>query len=314
MFFRNLTLFTLPAALVAALRAAVADGTLQQHLAEHITRPIGACETQSEGWAPPFGAGYPALYAACGPTLLLTVAGEVRKVPPSVVAAEVARRIEAIEEAEGKKVRGRARRRLCEEVFLELLPRAFPRPYRVSVHLDLGRGFLAVDTSSRKAAEQVISGLRATFGSFAALPVSSILAVRQVLTGWLAGEPLPDISEDVSLARGDAWILKDPGGEAVVRFSGSETGTEEVEKHLASGLACTRISLVVPDHLSFDLDEDLVIRRLRFLDGALQPLENLEIDSIAQELEARFALQAGELRQLWDVLKPALSLNEEQQP
>jgi recombination associated protein RdgC len=57
------------------------------------------------------------------------------------------------------------------------------------------------------------------------------------------------------------------------------------------------------------LGEDLVIRKLKFLDGAVDQLESTERDDLHAELDARFALFSGEVRRLFLTLEPALKLS-----
>ena len=53
------------------------------------------------------------------------------------------------------------------------------------------QGVIFVDTSSRKAAESVVSDIRHAIGSFPALPLNAEVAPRSILTSWIAGDPLP---------------------------------------------------------------------------------------------------------------------------
>jgi hypothetical protein len=57
------------------------------------------------------------------------------------------------------------------------------------------------------------------------------------------------------------------------------------------------------------LGEDLIVRKLKFLDGAVDQLENTEHDDLRAELDARFALMSGEIARLFDVLERAFKLS-----
>lgn len=302
MFFHNLTLFRFP----LSLRAALAN--VDDALGEYRLKPVGPLEMSSRGFVSPFGAEDAALSHRVNDGLWLVLGGEDKILPGAVVNAETARRAAEIERAEGRRLGGRARNRLKEETLHELKPRAFVRPVRIGAHLDLQQGFVAVDTSSRKTAESVLSELRQALGSFPALPVNAEIAPRSVLTGWLHGEPLPD-----GLALGDECELRDPVDRgAMVRASRQELGAEEIGNHLEAGKQCSRLSLVLDDHLSFVLGDDLIVRKLKFLDGAVETLDHDSVDSARAELDARYALMVGELRRLFGVLVPALKLSEVQ--
>ena len=299
MFFRNLTLFRFSPALKKSF------ANIDDSLAEFALKPVGPLEQMSRGFVSPFGRDQPALSHSVGPALWLTLGGEDRLLPSAVVNEEVGKRLALIEEKQGRKLGGRARKRLKEDVVHELLPRAFVRPSRVNAALDLALGFVAVDTSSRKAAEGFLTELRHALGSFPALPLNAELSPRAVLTGWIAGEPLP-----AGFALGDECELKDPiDGGAVVKCQRQELLGEEIRKHLDAGKQVARLALVFDDHVSFVLGEDLVVRKLKFLDGAVDALENTERDSLNAELDARFALMAAELSRLFVALEKAMKLS-----
>ena len=192
-----------------------------------------------------------------------------------------------------------------DDLLHELLPRAFVKSSRTDALLDLEHGFLAVDTSSRKSGEAVASEIRRAMGSFPAIPPNADVAPRRVLTGWIAGEPMPD-----GLTLGEECELKDAmDGGAVVKAQHQELLSDEIAKHLEAGKQVTRLALNLDDHLSFVLGEDLVVRKLKFLEGAVDQLESTERDDLRAELDARFALLAGEARRLFLVLESALKLS-----
>lgn len=299
MFFRNLTFFRFPTTLAKTL------DDLDARLEECKLKPVGPSELMSRGFISPFGRDGASMSHRVGDALWITLGGEDRLLPSAVINDQLGRKLAEIEEKEGRRLGGRARKRLKEDIVMELLPRAFVRPVRCSATLDLEHGFIAVDTSSRKTAENLVSELRHALGSFPALPLNAEASVRAILTGWLAGEPLPP-----GLSLGDECELKDPvDGGAVVRCSRHELQVDEIRQHLEAGKQVTRLALVLDDHVGFVLGEDLVLRKLKFLDGAVDQLEGTEADGVAAELDARFALMAGELKRLFAVLEPALKFS-----
>lgn len=301
MFFRNLTLFRFPPSLDLS--------TLDDGLAEARLKPVGPLELSSRGFISPFGRAAgdedAALSHQIDDALWLTVGGEDRLLPGAVVNDLLAKKIADMEEREGRKPGGRLRKQMKDELVHELLPRAFVRPVRTDALLDLKHGVCAIDTSSRKSAEAVVSEIRRALGSFPALPANAEVAPRSVLTGWISGEPLPP-----GLALGEECELKDADDQgAVVRCQRQDLGADEITRHLESGKLVTKLALTLDDHVSFVLGEDLVIRKWKFLDGAVDQLENTDLDDMRAELDARFALMSGEFRRLFALLEPALKLS-----
>ena len=297
MFFRNLTLFRFPTSLDLS--------DLETQLAECALKPVGPLELSSRGFVPPFGQHGDALSHGIHDALWLTVGGEDKLLPGAVVNDLLQKKLAAIEEQEGRKPGGRTRKRLKDELVMELLPRAFVRPVRTDALLDGGLGVIAVDTSSRKSAEAVVSEVRRALGSFPALPLNAEVAPRAILTGWVAGDALPD-----GLSLGDECELRDPADTgAVVKVQRMELSGEEIGKHLEAGKQVARLALVLDDHVSFVLGEDLVVRKFKLLEGAVDQLESTDREDVAAELEARFALMAGEFKRLFNVLEKAFKLS-----
>jgi recombination associated protein RdgC len=299
MFFRNLSLFRFPLTLAKPL----AD--LESALADCRLKPCGPMEPSSRGFVPPMGGDTEALVHGVGAARWLALGGEDRLLPGSVVNAELNKRLQAKEEALGRKPGGKMRRQMKEDLVAELLPRAFVKPTRMDGMLDLKHGILAVDTSSKKQAENFASELRHALGSFPALPLNAETSPRALLTGWIAGEELPP-----GFALGDECELRDPiDGGAVVKCQRQELLAEEVAKHLEAGKQVSKLALIFDDHVSFVLGDDLIIRKLKFLDGAVDQLESTERDDLIAELDARFALMSSELARLFVALEGALQFS-----
>ncbi|QDH71931.1 recombination-associated protein RdgC [Marilutibacter alkalisoli] len=297
MFFRNLTLFRFP--------TAQKFDDLDSGLDECQLKPVGPLELSSRGFISPFGRDAEALSHAVNDAMWLTVGGEDRLLPGSVVNDMLGKKLAEIERKEGRKPGGRTRKRIKDELITDLLPRAFIKPSRTDALIDRSHGIVVVDTSSRKNAETVVSEIRRAMGSFPALPLNAEVAPRSILTGWLAGEPLPD-----GLSLGDECELRDPVDQgAVVKVQRMELQSDEINKHLESGKQVTRLALNLDDHVSFVLGEDLVIRKFKLLDGAVDELEATDTEDMRAELDARFALMAGETKRLFAVLESALKLS-----
>jgi len=299
MFLRNLTMFRFPAS---------TDFSDVASLLPQVTlKPVGPLELASRGFISPFGIEEKdVLSHSAGAFLWLTVGGEEKILPGAVVNNELAKKIAKIEEREGRRPGGRERKRMKDDLLHELLPKAFVKTSRADVFLDTQRGVAFVDTGSRKTGENVMSDIRGLLGSFPAMPLNAEVAPRAVLTGWIVGETLPP-----GLRLGEEAELKDPvEGGAVAKVQHQELASDEVTKHLDAGKQVTKLALVLEDSVSFVLGDDLVVRKLKFLDGALDRLDDSDADGRRAALDARFALQAGELTRLFDTLAAAFKISE----
>lgn len=297
MFAKNLVFFRFP--------ASIDFSEVDQLLPQVALKPVGALEMTSRGFISPFGREEKSQFShRIGQALWLTIGGEEKILPSAVVNNLLALKLEEIEEKEGRRAGGRERKRLKDDLLHELLPRAFVKTSRTDAFLDLQHGYVAVDTSSRNVGEDVMSDIRGMLGSFPAMPLNAEVAPRSILTAWIAGEPLP---EGVSL--GESCEMKDPAeGGAVVRCQHQELRCDEIDKHLDAGKQVTKLALVFEDNLSFVLGDDLIVRQLKFLDGAMDQLQDIDEEGRRAELNARFALQSGEIRRLFLLLEQVFKL------
>lgn len=298
MFFRNLTFFRFP--------LGVDFNEIAEQLHNAQLRPVGALEMCSRGFISPFGRQETeALYHEIGDFLWLTVGGEDKMLPGAVVNDELEKRIAQVQELTGHMPGGRERKRLKDDILHSLLPRAFVKSSRLDAFLDLKHGYIAVDTSSRKKAEELMSHIHTLLGSFPAMPLNAEVAPRSILTGWIAGEPLP-----TGLSLGEEAELRDPvEGGAVIKAKDQELASDEIDTHLESGKQVTKLALIFEDNLSFVIDDRLVVRKLKFLDGALDNLQDFDSDEAKAEIDARFALQTAEIRRLFLMLEQAFKLS-----
>ena len=297
MWFKNLQIYRLTAPF------ALAPEQLDEKLAAKAFQPGSSVEMQRMGWMSPRDNG--TLVHAVGGQMLITLRTEKKLLPATVINQVAKARAQEIEEKQGYKPGRKEMRELKDSVTNELLPRAFVKSSRTDAFLDLQHGYAAVDTSSRRTGENVMSDIRGMLGSFPAMPLNAEVAPRAILTAWIAGEPLPE-----GLSLGEECEMKDPAeGGAVVKCQHQELRCDEIDKHLDAGKQVTKLALVFEDNLSFVLGDDLIVRKLKFLDGALDQLEHIDEEGRRAELDARFALQSGEIRRLFLLLEQAFKLS-----
>lgn len=299
MWFRNLSLFRFSKSAAKQLK------TLDAKIAKHRLRECGPVEFATEGFISPYGRHEDPLLHQVGRFTLLAAAREEKLLPSAVVNEELNARLKKIADEDGRQIGSRERKRLKDEILTDLLPRAFTRLSRRNAYLDMENGWLVVDTASRKAAEACTSLIRETLGSFPATPVLAEESPRVTMTDWLARGRLPS-----GLALGDECELRDSAdGGAAVRCRRQDLESDEIREHLKSGKQVFQLGLVFAERMSFSLDEDLVVRKLRFLDLVQNELGDSEADSAIAELDARFALMTLELERLFESLQEWFGLS-----
>ena len=289
MFFRNLSLFRFPESVSKSLKK------IDKSLDSQRLRPCGPMELATQGFVSPFGRDGEELLHQFGAYTLVAIGSEERLLPSVVVNEALADKLAKVTEKEGRRVGGKERKRLKDEVISELLPRAFIRPSRLSAYMDAEQGWFVVDSASRKAAEDAVTQVREALGRFPATPMAPEESPRALMTDWLINGKLP-----AGLVLGEECELRDPAeAGAIVRCRRQDLESDEVREHLKSGKQAFQLGLEFDERISFVLGEDLVVRKLRFLDVVLDQLGEDSAESARAELDATFALMTLELKNLF---------------
>jgi recombination associated protein RdgC len=293
MLFRNLSLFRFPAGKPGYL------DELETRLESRRLRACGPMDLATRGFVSPYGRDEEDLVHRSGRSALVTIGAEDKLLPGVVVRETLAERLAALAAKDGRRIGARERQRMKDEVIAELLPRAFSRPSRRHAWLEERAGWLAVDTASRKAAEESVSELREALGRFPATPPAPQESPRALMTDWLIRGNLP-----AGLALGDECELRDPADTgASVRCRRQELESDEVREHLKSGKQVFQLGLEFDGRIHFVLAEDLTVRKLRFADVVLDGIEQRDLDSTRAEVGAQFAPVHLELERLLQQLE-----------
>ena len=276
---------------------------LEEKLQEDAFKPCGPQETSRQGWVPPMGKHSDLLVHSAGGYHLIALRKEEKLLPASVIKELVDEKAEMIEAEQHRKVRRKEKDELKEEVTLEMLPRAFSKNRRCYAYLAPADGVLVVDAGSSKQAEDLASTLRKSLGSLPVRPPAVEQAPAFTFTGWLN----ESIDLPVSIELGTECELKDTSEDGgVVRCKGLDLQGDEIRSHLDAGMQVTKLSVTWDDNLSFVLDEELGIRRLKFGDTLQEKLDDVDADDAAARFDAAFSLMTLELARLIPGLLEAL--------
>lgn len=290
MYFRNVFAFRFPIDGFAGV------DELEAGLRAMPLREPGPLEMATDGFTDVLGTGH---WLFIVEHFALISFGQNEKImPAAVINDELAHKVAELAEQEGRRVGGRERKRMRDEVITTLLPRAFTRHRRSLAYFDLRDGYLMIDTATRGVAEMVVSKIREALGSFPCTPLTPEESPRSILTQWVMSGKLPD-----GFVLGDEIELRDPAAAAsVLRARRQDLETDEIREHLKTGKQVFLLGLTFDDRLSLTLGEDLTIRRLRLLDQVLEEMGETSDGTAATEVAARLTLMAFELRRLFDQL------------
>lgn len=296
MWFKNLSLYRLNSPFT------LSSDELEEKLSEKVFHSVGKNDLSSIGWAEPLGRDGQTLSHTTNGYTMLCLRHEQKILPAPAIKELVDARAEEIEENEARKVRGKERLELKELVISEMVPRAFSRSSRTFAYIDGKDGWLIVDAASAKKAEELISLLRESLGSFPAVPVSMAAAPTSVMTRWLEQGAVPG-----SFELADECELRDESDEGgIVKIRKQSLISDEVDIHLKAGKVVTKLALTFDERISFVLDENMAIKRVRFLDVVQEEAMDVVAESAAERFDSDFAIMTLEYNRFLPTLFEAL--------
>ena len=119
-------------------------------------RRCAGLDQSTYGWEPPAGRLSGELVHAANGCTLVCARREEKILPPAAVRDELSERVAAIEDHEQRVVGRKEKQRLRDQIVFEFLPRAFTRSQRTYAYLAPRDGWLVVDTSSPRRAEDLV--------------------------------------------------------------------------------------------------------------------------------------------------------------
>ncbi len=261
----------------------------------------GATQPESAGWVAPRGDKHAALAESVGGQVILKLCTETKAVPGSVVKTQLEAELDKIEQATGRRPKGKKARELKDHIVHTLLPRAFPKRGHTLVWLDVKAGLVLVDAASMKKADGVITRLVELLGGGLKLsPVQTALSPATAMATWLSEQEAP---AGFSLDR--ECELKQPDSEkATVRYARHTLDIAEVAEHIKSGKLPTQLAMTWAGRVSFVLTDSMALKKIKLLDVVM---ESAGRDSAgAKDFDADVAIATGELGQLIPQLLDAL--------
>lgn len=293
MWFKNLQLHRLP------VPWHMTPEEFADQLRSRLFQPCGGLNRESRGWIPPRG-DERLVYAAHG-HWLIALGMEQKLLPSAVVNQEAKVRAAEIEARMGVAPGRKRMKELKEEIFDELLPRAFSRYFTTFAWVDPVNGWLVVDASSPAKDEAVMEVMKQALDEFPFRKLETARSPASAMTEWLNTQEPPSgftIDRDC--------VLQSPLEEkATVRYTHHPLDTPEVRKHLADGKVPTRLAMTWQDRVSFELTEQLEVKKVAFLDIA-RGEQSEDHDSEEERFEADFVLMTALLSNFLPDLMEAL--------
>ncbi|MFK3559318.1 recombination-associated protein RdgC [Pasteurella multocida] len=267
---------------------------LQEVLQGHKYIPCDKSEMSRFGWTSPI-INSELLYHAAENKILLVAMKEEKILPAHVVNNALNKRVTELEQKEGRKLKKVEKLSLKDDVIAVLLQQAFSKYKQTALFIDVEKGLIYIDASSYKTAEDVLALLRKTLGSLPVVPLAFAKEPSLVMTTWLNDEP----TWLVLLEEAEFTGTTESG---LIKCKNQDLNSEEIDKMLESDKVITKLSLEWEDNLSFILNEDGTLKRLKFADNVLDKNDDILKEDIAQRFDADFILMTSVLSELTELL------------
>jgi len=293
MWFKNARIFQLPNDF------SIETDKLSEHLKDDALKPCGSQDMSSQGWISPFGLNNDELYCLqSGNAQLFTFAVEEKILPATVVNQQLQEKVSQIRTDTGNKPGRKQQADMKQEILFDLLPQAFTRLKKIGAYFDNTHKLMIVDSASQNPAENVVSQLRQTLGSFKATAFGESSGMATVLTKWITNG-----HAEAGLEFGSSLVLETlDEAKSVIRAKNVNYLTDEMQRHIDNGYLVTQIGLVFNDRIEFTLTHDFAVKSIKFTDIVLDQMDLETIDSEEQLLDSRFTLMSLELTELYKVL------------
>ena len=295
MWFKNLQLyrFSKPFELDAA--------TLGQQLEQQGFVPCGSQDTTRSGWVPPLGRHGSEFVHATNGYLMICAKRQDKLLPAAVINEELEEKALEIELRESRQLPRKERRSLRDEVYFNLLPKAFVRSSLQFAYISPRDQLLVVDASSVKRAEELLQQLRDALGSLSVIPLVSKHQPIDVMTRWISSG-----QSESGFELGEECELRDNADiSSVIRCKNQDLAAAEIVNHLKTGMHVSKLALNWQQRLEFVLDEKLTVKRLRFSDIVQEQANDTEAEDVATRFDVDFSIMALELSRFIEALVDA---------
>lgn len=258
-------------------------------------KPCLPSHHDSKGWFPPLevdNVEEPELARRVDNFIMLCLQIEEKILPATVIRNELAKRIKEIELRDDRKVRGKEKLSLKDEVTFTLLPRAFSKFSKIYGYIDTKTSQLILSNTSETKAELFTSMLTKVLGEDIYPMTAEKLA--PTITPWLKHGACPS---GFSIEK--SCVLQDPNQQTrMIRAQQQDLFAQGIQSLLQDGCEVKQLALSWQGQVQFHLAEGFLLQGIKFNDDIVAHTKDIEIESKAQQFDANFMIMAKTLSNL----------------
>jgi recombination associated protein RdgC len=252
----------------------------------------------SIGWTSPLDMDNAPLVQAMNGYMMMCMQSEEKILPATVVRQAVNDKVKEIEARDARRVRGKEKLVLKDEMIVTLLPRAFTKISRLYAYIDTKNQQLVLATTHAKKAEQFMALFKKSVSE--AVRVFEVSKISPMLTSWLKNQNYP---QEFSVEK--ACLLQDPNQQnRIIRCQQQDLFAPSIQSIIKEGCEVKQLAVCWQDRVNFVMEEGLMLRGIQYQEDVLTAASDIESESKQEKFDADFFIMTETLAALLqDLLK-----------
>lgn len=254
----------------------------------------------TQGWVPPAEGeeGAPLVRHING-YIAICLQIEEKILPATVIRQGVEEKVKEITQAQNRKVYGKEKLALKDEVIFSLLPRAFSKFTKIHAYLDTKNHWLILSTTNAKKTEQFMSAFKKAMTED--VHAFELKKLSPTLTHWLKHKDYP-----MSFAVEKTCVFQDPQQQnRVVRCQNQDLFAQSIQTLIKEGCEVKKLALSWQDRIDFTLLDNFSLQTIKYKEELLAQAKDMEAETSQQHFDVDFLIMTGTLSGL---VKDLLSL------
>jgi len=214
--------------------------------------------------------------------------------PSAIIRQRLNERIKEIELTQARKVSYKEKNILKQDVYYELLPKAFGKLTRDYAFIDTKNNWLILNTNNTKRTESFISFLKRSLDK-TKISTPETKKLSPILTNWLLNNTHPK-----SLNIEDACVLQDPNQtERSIRIKQQDLSANCIQVLIKKDFEISQIKITWNDQITFVLKNDFTLQSLQYQDALVALQDADKSDAEEDNFRADFFIMSGILTKIF---------------
>lgn len=224
---------------------------------------------------------------------------EEKILPATVIRQGVEEKVKEISQAQNRKVYGKEKLALKDEIIFSLLPRAFSKFTKIHAYIDTKNHWLILGTTNVKKTEQFMSAFKKAITED--MHAFELKKLSPQLTHWLKHRDYP-----MSFAIEKTCVFQDPQQQnRVVRCQNQDLFAQSIQTLIKEGCEVKKLALSWQDRVDFTLLDNFSLQTIKYKEELIAQAKDMEAETAQQHFDVDFLIMTATLSSL---VKDLLSL------